>query len=272
MYHTQYPYYQLHQALLAYDGNRIYSDVLAPWLVDNENERRWFRDFQYRTNNSWSAANGNDLCRLYALFRVTSVLLLGFQQARFNCDLFVGPTISVAEFQNFHEQLGFYVPRATDFHPFHHEIVSVVQSAADDAPIRIVDELWPGLMLGDLMFSRAGCVVEGGSSFVLKDVAEQSTLYWTYARRDRPCNDMSHGWGSNSQWRTEHRRDYCLAGRYFFNVDGEQSLNGIDHEVDDLSAATMIELVRNRCLIHTRVEDSDLFPYEYSYWEVVARP
>lgn len=48
---------------------------------------------------------------------------------------------------------------------------------------------------------------------------------------------------------------------FHFNVDGKQSLNDPLTSVEDLSKATMVELVRNRGMIHTDVgDDGDLFP------------
>lgn len=267
MYDTQYPYFQLYEAILGHDGDSVYTDVLAPWPADNADECIWFADFQARTNNDWSTTTDNDLCRLYALFRITAILLLRFQTPCVDDDKYPGPAIAPEDFQRFHEQLGLHVPSAGDYHPFFHEIISVIQSTDDDAPIRIDHCVWPCLMLGDMMFSRAGCVVSGGSSFVVKDVAETSMLYRTFRRRDRRCNDLSHCWGHNSQWRTRHRRDYYSDGRYHFNIDGRDPLNGMIDDVEGVPADTLIELVRNRGLIRSWADDSDLWPYDHYYQE-----
>ncbi|MFD0531918.1 hypothetical protein ACFQ1I_43790 [Kitasatospora arboriphila] len=42
------------------------------------------------------------------------------------------------------------------FDPFLHEIVEVEQADDPAAPIEVTEVLWPGLMLGELLFSRAG--------------------------------------------------------------------------------------------------------------------
>ena len=79
MYRTQLPVFDLYRALVEYDGNDAYSDVLKSWPDDNPDELRWIADFERRTNDNWAAATDEDVCRLYTLFRVASILLLRFQ-------------------------------------------------------------------------------------------------------------------------------------------------------------------------------------------------
>ena len=121
--------------------------------------------------------------------------------------------------------MGFRVPQAHDFHPFLYEILSVQARTLAEDPIQITAQEWPPLMLGTMIFCRGGTVVSGGSSHVVKEFAERSKMYWTYWRKDRTCDDLSHGWGSNSQWRTRFRRDYQSPDVFYFNIDGDKSLN-----------------------------------------------
>jgi hypothetical protein len=122
-------------------------------------------------------------------------------------------------------------------------------------------------MLVRMMFCRGGCIVSAGAEHVRREIAERSRLYLAFRRRDRPCADPSHGWGGNSRWRTRFRRDYQAAMRFEYNVDGGTSLNGVVRTVDGIPVAAMIELVRNRCLVRTAMDDSDLYPYPYSCME-----
>src|SRR5688572_6357517 len=122
-------------------------------------------------------------------------------------------------------------------------------------------------MLGNMMFCRAGCVVTGGRGHAAADIAGRSRLYWTIRRKDRPCHDPSHGWGSNSQWRTALRRDYQTSDGFHYNVDARESLNTAGEVVDGLPRSVMIELVRHRCFVKTALDDSDLYPYSWSYSE-----
>jgi hypothetical protein len=106
--------------------------------------------------------------------------------------------------------------------------------------------------------------VRAGRLHLLKEVAERSTLYWAYARNHRKSEDLSRGWGSNSQWRTAFRRDYALGGRLFYNVDARPHPGGPDA---DLTAAERAELLRHRCFVTCTTPSDDLWPYDLSATE-----
>jgi hypothetical protein len=269
MYASQHPWIELYDALLACgDDADAYDDVLEPWAQRHADERHRLADFAARTDGAWHAATNEDLWRLYAAFRVTSTLLLRFQSGRADRTDYPGPNVGVEGYQLFHEGLGFHVPDDADFHPFYHEIVRVCPTAAAAAPIEVVEQLWPPLMLGSMMFCRAGCVVSGGADHVVPAIAERSKLYWTFRRKDRPCHDLSHGWGSNSQWSTPLRRDYRAPnGAFHYNVGAREPLDLARDVVDGLSSRALQELIRNRCMIRTAIDDSDLHPYRYSFAE-----
>jgi hypothetical protein len=267
MYGTQLPLIDLYRSLAEYAGDDAYVDILETWPDDNAEELRWIADFERRTNDNWSAATDEDECRLYTLFRVTSLMLLRFQSGRADGTDYKGPALPVEAIQFFLERLGFRVPNTHEYHPFYHEILSVNQAERSEEPVHITQVHWPCFMLGDMIFCRSGVSVSAGRSYVIKEIAESSKLYWTYRRKDRPCNDRSHGWGHNSQWRTALRRDYRTKDRYHFNIGGRESLNDLTVTVDDMPLPYLIELVRNRCLVKTQLDDSDLHPYPYSYIE-----
>lgn len=141
------------------------------------------------------------------------------------------------------------------FHPFYHEIVTVGQAEDPSEPIQIVQTLWPGFLLGSMLFSRAGVVVRGGREHIVKEIAETSLLYWTYIRDNRRTTDASLGWGHNSQWGTDFRRDYVTDKAYYYNVDGEKPLFDADGRLDQdaigdgLTPQGAIEIMTHRCLI-----------------------
>jgi hypothetical protein len=253
-----------------YNGRDVYSEILVRWPQENRAEIGWLADLSLPVDRSWHTATDADLCRLYAAFRVTSILLLRFQSGRADGTGYPGPSITPEGFQLFHEAIGFQTVHRCDFHPFFHEIVGVDQAANPDASVAIERQIWPSLMLGTMMFCRGAVVVSAGISHIVKDIAETSKLYWTYRRKDRPCADESHGWGSNSQWRTRFRRDYMLPDGFYYNVDGVESLNRATATVDGIDQAAMIELVRHRAMIRIAIDDSDLYPYLYSYFEAVG--
>jgi hypothetical protein len=94
---------------------------------------------------------------------------------------------------------------AADFDPFFHEIVAVEQDDDPEAPVRITGTLWPGLMLGDMLFSRAGVRVRAGARHAEAGIADRSVLHEVFLRRYRATSDLSLGWGTNSQWKTDFR-------------------------------------------------------------------
>lgn len=269
MYHSQLPWVELYRALqdLSDTDGDAYAALLQPWLAQHADEVRWPLEFTQRTWRDWSAASAEDLCRLYAMFRVTSLLLLRFQRSGADAEDYAGPPVTAEGFLAFHAALGLRVPRMPAYHPFFHEIVAVETASDAAANISVIETHWPALMLGDLLYLRAGCVVSAGAQHVVKSVAEHSTLYWTFRRRDRPCRDLSHGWGSNSQWSTALRRDYLTPTACHYNVDGGSALPSPGTTAD---AALMHELLRHRGLIRTAADDSDLFPYDYTCVEPMA--
>jgi hypothetical protein len=220
----------LHDEIRDYEGGDVYADVVRRHALDEE--RRWLEAFGKRRGRPIPDATAEELWELYALSRVVDVLRLG------------------ADIAEFMESLGLQRIAPRPFHPFFHEIVSIGAPA----------EVWPGYMLGPLVMARAGVVVDEDFP---KEIAEQSTLYWAYRRANRRTEDLSMGWGSNSQWRTGFRRDYVLDGILYYNVDGKGG-RGLD---DDLDAAEKLELLRHRCFVRCPKRHDDRWPYDDTYRE-----
>lgn len=270
MYGSQYYWSELHDSILAYKGPQTLTDLLLPWIEQHAATVSELRQVTSRLATFPAAASDEDLCLLYAVFRSTSLLLLRFQQGRADGTDYPGPAITPADFQFFHECLGFQVATADCYHPLYHEIVRVNESDDAATVVTVDTEHWPCLMAGDLLFCRAGCTIRAGRDHIVKEIAEASRLYWTYRRKDRRHHDQSQGWGSNSQWRTRLRRDYRLANGFAFNVDGQEPITDLAGNLDDLPATTMLELLRHRCLIKSVADDGDLYPYWYCYTELIC--
>ncbi|WP_437976100.1 hypothetical protein WMF11_00870 [Sorangium sp. So ce295] len=265
MHSAQACYRELYDSLLEYDGGSLYPDVLAPWLAASAGERIWLCSFASRRGSPIPSVDVEDLWRLYALSRVNDTLLLRFQRGTADGSDWPGPLISQAEYVAFAEALGLTIVQASSFSPFHHEIVAVEYADDRRQPVSLVSCSWPCLMLGDMLFSRAGARVRGGREIIRKDVAESSTMYWAYRRKNRPQQDLSHGWGSNSQWRTAFRRDYRVGQRLYYNVDGKRDLGTLESTVEDddgLTREERVELLTNRCFIFTMKPHDDLWPYD----------
>jgi hypothetical protein len=256
---------ELYASLIEYDGGSPYRDVLAPWVEANTDELDWLRSFASRSRTPVPVAEPEDLRGLYALGRVNEILLLRFQRGQADGIDWPGPAVSLDEYVAFAESLGLAanaVPQP--FSPFYHEIVEVHQADDEERPVSLLATFWPCLMLGEMLFSRAGVRVLGGRRFIRKEVAESSTLYWAYRRKNRPYHDLSRGWGSNSQWGTKFRRDYRIGQGFHYNVDGTHDLAVLEPTAEDwygLGREERIELLTNRCFVTTIKPHSDLYPY-----------
>ena len=254
-----------------YHGHALYYDVLTPWAEKAQSAIAEFARFK-----QLSAFDSKDedapvvMWNLYALSRANDLLLLQFQGN--GRKAWEGPRLHPHEYVEFFTQLGFEIAGPERFSPVHHEIVRVHQSSNDEEPIGVLETLWPGLMYGDMLFSRSGVAAIGGQKRVVKEVAENSTLYFAFRRLQRPTNDLSAGWGSNSQWRTSFRRDYRSAGTLVYNADGKNRLNADPTSENDRNGLTpeqRIELCQNRCFIVTSKEHHDLWPFDDRYEEPV---
>ncbi|MDT0483110.1 hypothetical protein [Streptomyces doebereineriae] len=216
----------------------------------------------------WTAPEGQAvLWELYALSRVGDLLL---HEERAYLGLFT--------------PLGMTPFKGGTFDPFLHEIVEVDQADDPGAPIEITEVVWPGLMLGQLLFTRAGVRVRAGADHAQRGVADGSPLSWAFRRRHRPTVDLSHGWGHNSQWRTDFRLDYRTPDGDRLNVAGHDRIDGRpdldpDHpanlgpEERLLTPGERRELLRHRCLLRVpRAADAlartagwerDLMPFDW---------
>ncbi|WP_405529705.1 hypothetical protein OG426_47185 [Streptomyces canus] len=216
----------------------------APWLGrdDSGYRDRLATAAEYRP--WWTAPEVQALLwELHALSRVSDLLL-----------------DSGREYPGLFATLGMTPFTGDTFDPFLHEIVEVEQADDPRAPIEITEVAWPGLMLGQLLFNRAGVRVRAGADHARRGVADRSPLYWTFRRRHRPTVDLSHGWGHNSQWRTDFRLDYRTPDGDRLNVaehdpiDGRPDLDP-DHpanlgpEERLLTPGERRELLRHRCLL-----------------------
>jgi hypothetical protein len=257
MHSDQQPYRRLHDEMLDYDGDALYDDLLAPWLREQDGERRWLDEFRGRKGRPVPTISPEESWRLYALSRIVQLLQLSFAPRTREEGWNMAP-VDRDQFARFMGALGLEAIDRGAFHPFYHEIVTVDQAPDDDAPREIVDVVWPGYALGPLLVSRAGVRVRTGRRHVVKEIAESSTLYWAYARNNRRTEDLGLGWGSNSQWRTPFRRDYALDGELRYNVDARDPGPGAGIDLDETERG---ELLRHRCFVTCTRPSDGLWPY-----------
>ncbi len=275
---------EIYHQLRGYTGSDAYADVIGPWLGARG---RWLTDLlaPLAECGAWRRDEyvfGDLLEQAYALGRVNDLLLLGVQPplpegleqpwAHAMHLETPWPEISLDEYTATFTALGMATVDVPVFEPFFHEIVTVEQAPDPDHPIEIVEAVWPCLMLGQMLFSRAGVRVRAGTNHAVAGIAGQSTLHEVFLRRHRPSSDMSFGWGHNSQWKTDFRRDYLTTEAYNFNIDGRISLNSPDLDPDGLTVTTRRELLQHRCLVRDmpQVTDRDSWPGDYRL--AVSRP
>lgn len=269
--------YDLYKNLMDYSGTRAYADVICPWLNALDGSYRTWLTAATTCSGWWTQTDDYHVFlgwELYALGRVTDTLLLG-RQPRGPEGVLPWLALSDDEYVGFFASLGMTTFCGNKFEAFRHEIVEVEQHDDPDEPITVTEIMWPGLMLGDLLFYRAGVRVRAGRHHAERGVADRSPLYWTYRRNHRPTVDLSHGWGSNSQWSTDLRLDYRTTDGDRLNVgvnrripiDGKPSPRwrwckpkpgDLSPEEHLLTASERRELLRHRCLLRAPVNATEL--------------
>ena len=257
--------------------------LLYDWSSRNAAILEPLRQFQrFNALGHFYPVERGELESFYALSRVCDILLLPFQSGEcwFN--------LHREQFVDFWQTLGIAAREPRDYHPFWCEIVACENIEDDNAPPRIEEILWPALTWGDLLICRAGARVCAGRNWLNGDVAASSPLYFAYQRNSRKARDLSHGWGSNSQWGTDFRRDYVWNEHYVFNADGalnHQSAPFLQNlsahqwtellmqprqffasdkgDNGDLTLAQREELLVNRCFVRDAHNDTgDFWPYD----------
>lgn len=204
---------------------------------------------------------------LYAASRVRDVLLLAHQpeplepaggRPQFR-------PVTIDRITAFFSAIGCRPVRADQFCPALHEVVAVEQADDPEAPIEIIGEVWPALLIGELVFTRAGVRIRAGTEHAVAGVADRSTLYWEFRRHHRPTHDESFGWGHNSQWRTGLRRDYVTDRGCVYHLDGFATWQQRTRELyaEDPDAATDPapddSFIKNRCTLTVPQQHEDYF-------------
>ena len=272
MHHSQFPFREIYNGILGYQGERLLQDVLSPW-VKSQDEWSWSHILNWDGSEP-PRIERSILWDLYALSRAVELLLLSFQEGRYDGNDF-RPQLTLTEYEEFIRSLGATVVYPKRFEPFFCEILEVRPASDEEAEIELSEIVWPAAQFGDLLLQRAGCIVTGGSARIDKTTAETSCLYWAFRRKNRPYEDLSQGWGHNSQWRTNFRRDYVKGKWRLFNADGKQKasepgLKDGSGDPDPLTVDQRLELLRHRHFVGAGIGEEELWPYEYRLLEKVS--
>ncbi|KQZ43305.1 hypothetical protein [Duganella sp. Root1480D1] len=246
----------LAEELSQYEGSEIFAGVLEPWLSAHPEARDWLVCIAQRPGTPIPPIDDEESWALYALNRTLDTLIAA------------GNPVSPAQYIAFVEALGMKALKPQQFSPFYHEVDEIEQGPAPASPVAILEFNWPCVMLGNMMVSRARVRVSAGAQVLAPGIADASTLYWTFWRKNRPNQDLSHGWGSNSQWRTAFRRDFALGDTYYYNVDGKKDIaTQGDDEESELTQSERIELLTHRCFVRCTKPHNDLWPYDDRFVE-----
>jgi len=259
----------LFEPTASYTGTDWTRDVLLPWTADNPATLAALQRIGRPEMASVSLAD-DDRWTLYALSRVAELLIVSSQPpATDPDDNPVNQPLPPAAYHRFITAIGGHSPPADHFHPFLHEIVAAEQDPDPDLPPALVTSWWPPCVIGSLLLIRGGVTVRAGSRHLDPAVATGSTLYWAWTRRYRPVADLSHGWGHNSQWRTDFRRDYQLPDRLAYNVDA--ALNPKPEHPGGMPFNRDVDLLRHRC--RTLVDDQEeQWPWESHHTDPLPEP
>jgi hypothetical protein len=185
----------------------------------------------------------------YALSRVVDTLTFPHQPPGDEERFGAVPAVGRDAYRQLIGALGGWWPEVHGFHPFLHEIAAVEEAPDPDEPPSVVSWRWPGFFVGRMLVARAGVTVRAGRHQLRSDVAATSPMHWAWARRSRPSHDLSHGWGHNSQWRTDFRRDYLIDGVLHYNVEARWPRTAEREEpVPD-------DLIRHRCDVLEATEE-----------------
>lgn len=195
-------------------------------------------------------------------------VLMGLYAVNRLTDLLIGPHqpdsasgVSMSAWADFMGLVGATVIAEERFHPFFHEIVAVEPADDPAEPATVVRQHWPGAMVAGMVLVRGGVTVRAGSAVMDPVAAARSCMYWTWMRHYRPVRDLSHGWGHNSQWRTDFRRDYLVGDELRYNVDHIGARPVLVGTEDDLSEVERRDLVRFRHGVRRDLGE-DLFPFD----------
>jgi hypothetical protein len=257
------PWRALYQQLLEYRGAAWAEDVLLPWVEAHPRPVRDLRRIGQPEAMNIAVPNDHDnytpLQALYVLSRVLDVLIAPFQPERSPAEPsgvsspaaappaaapWPGRVPDCGAYEAFCSALGCVKVSQERFHPFFHEIVAVQPAEDSHEPPSLVAEQWPAFFAGSLLLARAGVTVRAGSQWLEPAVAERSPLYWAWWRRNRVAVDESRGWGPNSQWRTDFRRDYYVNGQAYYNVDA--AFRAPRHLPGELTITEQRDLLRYR--------------------------
>jgi len=254
----------------------------ATEMLDFAARQQWMADLARRAGSvsridaTMPFEAGNEdlletLYQLYAASRVRDVLLLAHQPSPIDDSVReldealrreqpAFRSVPVGQIMQFFASFGCQPVTEPAFDPILHEIITCEAAGDPGAPIQVTGHAWPAMMIGELVFTRAGVHVRAGSAHAVPGVADRSILHWEYWRRHRITSDGSFWWGHNSQWKTEFRRDYITRRGHVYDFDAFSSLSSrrrrslTGESAPPPLTADQASFIKNRCQLRTNGE------------------
>lgn len=254
----------LFKRIYDYRGSRIFEDILLPGADTVRARLQEMQSYARLSESPGTNGSGNrELYELYALSRVLDTVVLAFQAKpqkpiyNANWKNFMFGRISLGQFESFLDRCGLEAFRTQSFYPGLHEIHAASPADTESTDFEIMQSFWPGVRFGELIILREAVGVRASPSTLDAEYAPTAPLLFSYQRAYREARDLSHGWGSNSQWSTSLVRNYRVPSAtdsgfdFYYNVDGEHDLDdelSVRHylEAGDPTAAQLREILCHR--------------------------
>lgn len=258
------------ETILDFKAEDFFESVIKKWIVEND-YKNYISNISNKISGRKNELLQEDIWELYALSRVLDLLTLPFQTDNDADDSdWKGPRITVAEYIEFNNLLGLEITTPFSFKPFNCEIIEA-QIGMND--FEIIECNFPAAKLNNLMIKKAGVKILLNPDKFNLNLINKASIYWAFRRKNRKYFDLSQGWGSNSQWRTDLRLDIETENSYIYNVTGKFNLNSPTIELmeelnqQDLGLNEAVELTVFRHFMKCTKDDSDLFPYYFRFEE-----
>ncbi len=258
------------ETILDFKAEDFFESVIKKWIVEND-YKNYISNISNKISGRKNELLQEDIWELYALSRVLDLLTLPFQTDNDADDSdWKGPRITVAEYIEFNNLLGLEITTPFSFKPFNCEIIEA-QIGMND--FEIIECNFPAVKLNNLMIKKAGVKILLNPDKFNLNLINKASIYWAFRCKNRKYFDLSQGWGSNSQWRTDLRLDIETENSYIYNVTGRFNLNSPTIELteelnqQDLELNEAVELTVFRHFMKCTKDDSDLFPYYFRFEE-----
>lgn len=261
----------LYDKIMDFEGEGLYENVLKTWIAENNYRNYLFSTFdKFQTDKKFDLSQ-ESIWELYALTRVLDTLTLPFQtNNKADGSDWLGPKLSIQDYVAFNDLIGLETVTPKLFNTFDCEIIEAQEGEND---FEITNCFFPAVKFENLIIKRAGVKIFLNPKNYNLALINNASIYWTYRRKNRKYLDLSQGWGSNSQWRTDLRLDIETKDSFIYNQKGKFDLNNLTPELleelrqQNLEIQEAIELTKYRHFVKSTKDDSDLFPYDFKYEE-----